>query len=190
MGFPIKSSYEINNLTRIVNKDDILNYLTEYQKALSFYRAYPDKLLDLYITASGPDCSFRILDFQRVMLRTLARNQDVFMTFSRGTSKSFVDDIWNIECCILYPNSKLAICAGTKGQSAAILESKVAEILEMLPILKFEIKKISKIKDQYTVYFKNGSQMSNLAAKPSSRGLRFTGLAIEEINLLILWFPL
>ena len=81
----------------------------------------------------------------------------------------------------MYPNTKLAIAATTKGQSAAILESKVSEILTLLPILRFEIKKMEKVKDQFTVYFKNGSQMGNLAAKSSSRGLRFTGLTLEEI---------
>lgn len=61
------------------------------------------------------------------------------------------------------------------------MESKLSEILGLLPILRFEIRKIEKVKDQLTVYFKNGSQMSNLAAKQSSRGLRFTGLTLEEI---------
>lgn len=61
------------------------------------------------------------------------------------------------------------------------MESKISEILSLLPILRFEIRKIEKIKDQLTVHFKNGSQMCNLAAKQSSRGLRFTGLTLEEI---------
>lgn len=135
----------------------------------------------MYIQASGEECTFQLFAYQRVLLRAMARYKEVFLTFSRGTSKSFLDDLWNILECILYPNTKLAIAATTKGQSAAILESKVSEILALLPILRFEIKKMEKVKDQFTVYFKNGSQMGNLAAKSSSRGLRFTGLTLEEI---------
>lgn len=135
----------------------------------------------MYIQASGDECTFQLFAYQRVLLRAMARYKEVFLTFSRGTSKSFLDDLWNILECILYPNTKLAIAATTKGQSAAILESKVSEILTLLPILRFEIKKMEKVKDQFTVYFKNGSQMGNLAAKSSSRGLRFTGLTLEEI---------
>lgn len=135
----------------------------------------------MYIQASGEECTFQLFAYQRVLLRAMARYKEVFLTFSRGTSKSFLDDLWNILECILYPNTKLAIAATTKGQSAAILESKVSEILTLLPILRFEIKKMEKVKDQFTVYFKNGSQMGNLAAKSSSRGLRFTGLTLEEI---------
>lgn len=159
----------------------ILDNLEEYQKAISFYRAYPDLLVDLYIKASGEACTFKLYPYQRVLLRVMARYKEVFLTFSRGTSKSFLDDIWNFLECVLYPNTKLAIVASTKGQSASILEAKISEILALLPILEFEIKKKEKVKDQFTIYFKNGSSMCNLAAKSSSRGLRFTGITIEEI---------
>lgn len=181
MPLPIERHHNQSPLTRVITRQMILDNLEEYRKAISFYRAYPDKLIDLYIEASGEECTFRLLAYQRVLLRAMARYKDVFLTFSRGTSKSFLDDMWNIIECILYPNTKLAIAATTKGQSAAILESKISEILSMLPMLRFEIKKIEKVKDQLTIYFKNGSQMSNLAAKQSSRGLRFTGLTLEEI---------
>ena len=181
MPLPIKHNNTTNLLTRVVSKQAILDNIDEYRKAISFYRAYPDKLVDMYIQASGEECTFQLFAYQRVLLRAMARYKEVFLTFSRGTSKSFLDDLWNILECILYPNTKLAIAATTKGQSAAILESKVSEILSLLPILRFEIKKMEKVKDQFTVYFKNGSQMGNLAAKSSSRGLRFTGLTLEEI---------
>lgn len=181
MPLPIKHNRGTNILNRVVTRQMIDDNLPEYQKAISFYRAYPDKLVDMYIQTMGDECTFKLFAYQRVILRAFARYQEIFCTFSRGTSKSFLDDLWNFLECILYPNTKLAISASTKGQSAAILESKVSEILGLLPILRFEIRKIEKVKDQYTIHFKNGSQMCNLAAKQSSRGLRFTGLTLEEI---------
>lgn len=181
MPFPIKRHASIDPMSRIVTKQEILDNIGVYREAISFYRAYPDKLVDMYIQASGEECSFRLFPYQRILLRAMARYKDVFLTFSRGTSKSFLDDLWNILECILYPNTRLAIAATTKGQSATILEQKISEILALLPILKFEIVRTSKVKDQFTVYFKNGSSLANLAAKQSSRGLRFTGLTIEEI---------
>ncbi len=181
MPLPIKHNNGTNLLNRVVSRQMIEENMEEYRKAISFYRAYPDKLVDMYIAASGEECNFKLFAYQRVILRAFARYQEVFCTFSRGTSKSFLDDLWNMLECILYPNTKLAIAATTKGQSAAILEAKVTEILNLLPILRFEIKRITKIKDQFTIQFKNGSEMSNLAAKQSSRGMRFTGLTLEEI---------
>lgn len=181
MPLPIEKNHNSSPLTKVITRQMILDNIDQYRNAVSFYRAYPDKLVDLYVQASGEECTFRLIAYQRVLLRAMARYKDVFLTFSRGTSKSFLDDLWNMLECILYPNTKLAIAATTKGQSAAILESKISEILSMIPMLRFEIKKIEKVKDQLTIYFKNGSQMSNLAAKQSSRGLRFTGLTLEEI---------
>lgn len=182
MPLPIKhNGVDGSYMSRIISKQNILDNLEEYRKAISFFRAYPDKLLDMYIDAMGEDCNFKLFPYQRIFLRAMARYKEVFLTFSRGTSKSFMDDLWNMLECILYPNTKLAIVASTKGQSASILEAKVSEILSLLPILEFEIKKKEKVKDQFTIYFKNGSSMCNLAAKQSSRGLRFTGVTIEEI---------
>lgn len=167
--------------TKIINKDMIMERFDDYRQAISFYRAYPDKLVDLYIEASEEDCSFRLYPYQRIFLRAMARYKDVYLTFSRGTSKSFSNELWAILQCILYPNTRLAVVATAKQQSAAIVEKNISEILNLLPILKFEIKKQVKVKDQYTVMFKNGSIIQNLAAKATSRGLRFSTLTIEEV---------
>lgn len=116
MPLPIKQNNSQNLVTRIVSKQMILENLEKYQRALSIFRSYPDLLLDLYIRASGPDCTFTLFAYQRVLLRALARYKEVFLTFSRGTSKSFIDDLWNMLECILYPNTRLAIAATTKGR--------------------------------------------------------------------------
>jgi hypothetical protein len=116
MPLPIKQNNINNLLTRVVTRQMITDNIIEYQKALSFYRAYPDKLIDMYISSMGEECTFKLLDYQRIFLRAMARHKEVFMTFSRGTSKSFIDDLWNIVECVLYPNTKLAISATTKGR--------------------------------------------------------------------------
>lgn len=181
MPLPIKKAYADNLLARVISQDDIKAHFGDYQTAISFYRAYPDKLVDLFIEASGPECNFKLYPFQRIMLRSFARSQKIFLTFSRGTSKSFIVVLWMFVCCILYPGYKFGQVANSKQQSAAILEAKVSEVLSLLPILNFEIKKITKIKDQLIVTFKNGSFFQNVAQKQTSRGLRFTGIIVEEI---------
>lgn len=62
-----------NMLTRVVSRQMIEDNLEEYRKAISFYRAYPDKLVDMYIEASGPECTFQLFAYQRVILRAFAR---------------------------------------------------------------------------------------------------------------------
>ena len=101
MPLPIKKNNQNNLLTRVVSKQDILDNIEEYRKAISFYRAYPDKLVDMYIQASGEDCTFKLFPYQRIFLRAMARYKDVFLTFIRGTSKSLINDLWSIVECIL-----------------------------------------------------------------------------------------
>lgn len=181
MSLPIKRSYADNVLARVISAQDIREQFGSYQKAISFYRAYPDKLVDLLVAASGEECNFKLYPFQRMMLRGFARSQKSFLTYSRGTSKSFVVVLWMFLCCILYPGYKFGQVANSKQQSAAILDAKVSEVLSLLPILNFEILKRSTVKDQLIVIFKNGSFFQNVAQKQTSRGLRFTGIIVEEI---------
>ena len=168
--------------SRIINIDDIHAHFDEYRKAIAFWRWYPDIFVDFLVKASGPDCTFFLYPYQRVMLRALARYNDVNMTFSRGTSKSFINILWQVIKAILYPGTKSAICSSTKQQSAKILEQKIAEIRALIPALNFELKKEpSKVKDDITVLLKNTSWIMNVAAKGSTRGDRQNGLTTEEI---------
>jgi len=76
----------------------------------------------MLIKASGEDCAFKLFPYQRILLRGMARYKNIYYTFSRGTSKSFLNILWDIIQCILYPNTKVAIASQTKGQSGAIVE--------------------------------------------------------------------
>lgn len=49
MPLPIKHHNGTNILNRTISRQMIEDNLEEYRKAISFYRAYPDKLVDMYI---------------------------------------------------------------------------------------------------------------------------------------------
>lgn len=76
----------------------------------------------------------------------------------------------------------------TKGQSAAILQSKITEICQLIPALANEIiwdtrgkvAQTTQSKDQVTYAFKNGSQLSNAAMTETTRGQRFQSILVEE----------
>lgn len=182
MSLPIKKNLSDSSLTRIINKQDILDHVEGYRNLIAFWRVYPDLFVDFLVKVSGPECTFKLYPYQRVILRAMARYTDVNLTFSRGTSKSFLNVLWQIIKCILYPGTKAAICASTKGQSAKILGQKIDEILSMIPALKFELKRDPiKVKDDITILFKSGSWIMNVAAKGSTRGDRQNTLTTEEI---------
>ncbi len=180
MPLPIKSSGDGLGF-RIIGQEEVMKYFDEYKKAISFFRFYPDIFVDFLCKVSGEDCTFKLYPYQRLMLRAMARYTDVNLTFSRGTSKSFIDVLWQMIKCIFYPGTKTAIASSTKDQSSKILNQKVDEILQLIPAFKFEIKSIKKEKSDITVLFKNNSWIMNVAAKGSTRGDRQNSLVTEEI---------
>lgn len=162
--------------------EDFNNYLGHIKGGLgemvSFYRMYPDYFVDSLRTEVT---RFRLTPFQRVYLRAFFRNKKVGIVASRGISKTYVNVFAHLLKCVLYPNNALCLTMPTKEQSARVATEKIEEILKDYPLLRGEVKSISKQKDYVAVEFKNGSKLDTLTAGQSSRGLRANGLSLEEI---------
>lgn len=159
--------------------------LPHLRKLVSFYREYPDYLIDFM---KGPDSTFNFYFYQRVFLRIVMRHRYVYATFPRAYSKSFLSMMVLMLRCILYPNSHLFVTTGGKEQAASITIAKIEEICKLIPSLNNEIDwtrgASKKSKDDVKYVFKNGSSIDILAAKQSSRGQRRTGGLMEECVLI------
>lgn len=90
--------------------------------------------------------------------------------------------------CVLYPGADLFVTTGGKEQAASITVAKIEEICRLIPALANQINwdrgKTKKSRDDVNYVFKNGSRISILAAKESSRGQRRTGGIMEECVLI------
>lgn len=159
--------------------------LPHLRKLVSFYREYPDYLIDFM---KGPDSTFNFYFYQRVFLRIVMRHRYVYATFPRAYSKSFLSMMVLMLRCILYPNSHLFVTTGGKEQAASITIAKIEEICKLIPSLNNEIDwtrgASKKSKDDVKYIFKNSSSIDILAAKQSSRGQRRTGGLMEECVLI------
>lgn len=159
--------------------------LPHLRKLVSFYREYPDYLIDFM---KGPDSTFNFYFYQRVFLRIVMRHRYVYATFPRAYSKSFLSMMVLMLRCILYPNSHLFVTTGGKEQAASITIAKIEEICKLIPSLNNEIDwtrgASKKSKDDVKYVFKNSSSIDILAAKQSSRGQRRTGGLMEECVLI------
>lgn len=159
--------------------------LPHLRKLVSFYREYPDYLIDFM---KGPDSTFNFYFYQRIFLRIVMRHRYVYATFPRAYSKSFLSMMVLMLRCILYPNSHLFVTTGGKEQAASITIAKIEEICKLIPSLNNEIDwtrgASKKSKDDVKYIFKNGSSIDILAAKQSSRGQRRTGGLMEECVLI------
>ena len=161
--------------------------LEHLRNMFSFYREYPDLLVDFMLKDNNPH-NFHFYFYQRIFLRIVMRHRYVYATFPRAYSKSFLSMMVLMLRCILYPGSQLFVTTGGKEQAASITIAKIEEICKLIPALNNEInwdRGVSKkSKDDVKYVFKNGSTIDILAARQSSRGQRRTGGLMEECVLI------
>lgn len=159
-------------------KDLRLIHAEKWKTLVSYFRKYPDMFLEFI---SDGKTGIELYFYQRIYLRIMLRFQNVFITATRGTSKSYLQNLAFIIRCILYPNSKLFIVAPGKEQAAKITQEKIDDILVHFPYLRNEIKTYKKERDYTRLEFYNNSFYDVIVMSNSTRGGRRVGGCIEEI---------
>ena len=150
----------------------------KWKELCSYFRYYPDHFID-YI--SPPDSKIKLYFYQRIYLRIMMRYRKVYVTATRGTSKSFLENLSFVLKCIFYPGTKLFITAPGKEQAAKISQDCLNDIFTFFPILREEVKTFIESKDYTKLIFHNGSRYDVVQTRDSTRGGRRNGGAIEEI---------
>ena len=175
--YEAKQSKETNKINSKMVKsfNDVKDKWREY---CSYFRWYPDKFID-FIQPDDPKITLYV--YQRIYLRIMMRYRKVFLTATRGTSKSFLQNLAFVLKCIMYPGTKLFTCAPGKEQSAKITQDCLDDIFEYFPLLRKEVKIYMKNKDYTKLIFYNGSKYDVVQMKDSTRGGRRFGGCIEEI---------
>jgi len=169
---------ETNNINNLQIKS-FENVKEQWRELCSYYRWYPDKFLD---AISSPDSKIQLYFYQRVYLRIMMRYRKVFLTATRGTSKSYLQNLAFILKCIMYPKTKLFTCAVGKEQAAKITADNINDILDHYPLLRGEIKTFIENKDYTKLIFNNGSKYDVVQMKDSTRGGRRYSGCVEEIS--------
>lgn len=96
-----------------ISEDLLRENVDAYRELISYWRMYPDRLIDYYCSLN-PNNSFKLFFYQRVFLRCIMRHKNVYATFVRAWSKSFMSVMSLMLKCILYPNAKVFSVAGGK----------------------------------------------------------------------------
>ena len=85
----------------------------------------------------------KLYPYQAEMLYLMGTGEFIVIIASRASAKSFITALYCCCRCILYPNSKIVLAAGTKGQSKLLVSEKIQkELMSMSPPLRKEIRKI------------------------------------------------
>lgn len=153
-------------------------YKEQWRELCSYFREYPDHFLDF---VSGDNPKIQLYFYQRVYLRIMMRYRKVFLTATRGTSKSFLQNLAFVLKCIMFPRTRLFCCAPGKEQAAKITADCLNDIFEFWPLLRNEVKTFVENKDYTKLIFYNGSRYDVVQMRDSTRGGRRFGGAIEEI---------
>lgn len=94
-------------------KEHIINNADAYRELIAYWRVYPDKLVDYYLSLGNP-YNFKFRPYQRLFLRATFRHKYVYATFVRAWSKSFMSVMSLMLKCILYPGAVIGVSAGGK----------------------------------------------------------------------------
>lgn len=168
---------ETNKVNELLKRGFEVNR-EKWRELCSYFRYYPDKFLDFI---SPPNPKISLYFYQRIYLRIMMRYRKVFITATRGTSKSYLQNLSFILRCIFYPRTKLFVTCVGKEQAAKISQDCIDDIFEHFPLLKNEVKTFIRSKDYTKLVFYNGSRYDVVQMRDSTRGGRRNGGAIEEI---------
>lgn len=125
----------------------------------------------------------KLYPYQAEMLYLMGTGEFIVIIASRASAKSFITALYCCCRCILYPNSKIVLAAGTKGQSKLLVSEKIQkELMSMSPPLRKEIRKIKDNQNEIVVYFKNNSTITVVTASENSRGYRSNVIVREEFR--------
>lgn len=171
-----------NRIKSLVDDTPFGKRLENYYDLISFFRFYPDLMLDMLKPPKG---GINLHLDQRIFLRCDLRFLSMYGDFSRGYAKTY-DEVLDCVCAaMLYPNITLAISAQTKENAADLLASKWNEISKHYPLLLNELEEKPKFQRGIAIIkFKNGSTIDAIANAQSTKGQRRTRLKIEESALL------
>lgn len=150
------------------------NFLGHFMLWVTFWRRNLHRFATDYLGLS-------LKLYQVIMLYLMGINNTFVCIASRASAKSFVIAIY--ACCkaILYPQSSIVLCSGTKNQAKLLVSEKIEkELCSWSPVLKREIKKIVTNNNNVEVIFHNGSKINVVVANDNARGYRATDIVREE----------
>ena len=142
---------------------------------ISFFRAYPDYMADVF---RSPQATYKLELPQRFMLRLFARYRDVFITGSRGLTKTHIILLGKMIAGILYPGEKMSYNAPSQKQAAALATAAFHQIEKDYPDIASQWEIRNDRQDMFRITTRYGSEFTMYAP----RGTNFHQSIGEEIG--------
>lgn len=142
----------------------------------SFYRANPHRFVKEYL-------GINLKIFQIILLFAMNFNHYFMYLASRGQGKSFLSAIYCLVRAILYPETKIIVASGTKGQAREIVE-KIDDMRKASPNLAREISDLKTGANDPKVEFHNGSWIKIVASNDNARSKRANLILVDEFRMV------
>jgi hypothetical protein len=142
----------------------------------SFYRANPHRFVKEYL-------GITLKLFQIILIFMMNHNHYFMYLASRGQGKTFLTSIYCCVRAILYPETKIIIASGTKGQSREVIE-KIDDLRKNSPNLAREISDLRTSTNDARVEFHNGSWIKIVASNDGARSKRANLLIVDEFRMV------
>lgn len=121
--------------------------------------------------------------YQIIWLYILNSFKTIVIIAGRASAKSYVIALFSCAKCILYPNTKVVVASGTKGQAGLIVKEKIQkELMPRSENLRREIQKVKDNANAIEVIFHNGSSLVVVVGNEDALGHRSTILIFEEFK--------
>lgn len=141
---------------------------------ISFFRFYPDALLDLL---RAKDAQYGLELLQRIFFRIQARYQTTYITGARGATKTFTEIGSKMIDGTLYPRDTCRYYAPAQKQSAKLASKAYADLAQCYPLLASWWNVKNDRSDMFYMVTPYGSEFAMYAP----RGDSFSSLVGEEI---------
>ena len=166
-----RNSKDLTKRRETKNKEgQILSKSERIQEGLNiwvgYWRANPQRFVDEYLGLRP------FSTFQRILLYMMFDTNYFLWWASRGLGKSHLTALYCVVRCILYPDTKICIASGTKGQSLNIISEKIQGFYDNSPNLRREIRELKASVSDPVVNFHNGSWIKVVAANDNARSSR------------------
>lgn len=142
----------------------------------SYYRLFPHIFVRDYIGVN-------LKIFQMILIYFMMHYNYFMYIASRGQGKSFLTAIFCVTRAILFPESKIIICAGNKSQSIEVIE-KILDLKNNSSNLAREIDDIKTGTNDARVNFKNGSWIRAVASNQGARSKRANLVIVDEFRMV------
>lgn len=142
----------------------------------SFYRSNPHRFVKEYL-------GINLKLFQCILIFMMIHNHYFMYLASRGQGKTWLTSIFCCVRAILYPQTKIVIASGTKGQAREVIE-KIDDLRKEYPNLAREISDLRSTTNDAKVEFHNGSWIKIVASNDGARSKRANLLIIDEFRMV------